>query len=310
MRAGRRTHVWFVAAVIASVVVASGGDASAAESRTTTTTAPSARTNLPITVDSPADLPGYHVYRPRDLAAAGRRLPVVVWANGGCLRFDGVWAPLLRSWAAAGMVVIAIAAPPSGSTATGMTTPADQGAGIDWAVRQNGLAGGRFKGKLDLERIVAAGNSCGGVTSVRLAGSDRRVATVFVLSGSGSFPGTPIDEANAVMARVHVPIAYVTGGPQDISRPNVAQDYAGLTTGVPAYVARRDDGDHPTVSTAESILVDEVSGIGLKWFALVFNRSRKAQEQLVSNPCPACAPGTWAVESKNLDSLVRPKRTR
>ena len=66
-------------------------------------------TTLPTTMDTPADLPGYHVYRPVDLDATGSPLSVITWANGGCVRFDGVWAPLLERWAAAGFVVIAIA---------------------------------------------------------------------------------------------------------------------------------------------------------------------------------------------------------
>jgi hypothetical protein len=263
---------------------------------------------LATTVDSPPDLPGYDVIRPTKLGAVGRRLPVIVWANGGCVRYDGVWMPLLQRWAAAGYFVIAIGTPPAGSSSNAITTVADQQAAIDWAVAQNKAVGSRYAGRLDLKRIAAAGNSCGGVTAVQLTGIDRRVTTTFVLSGSGSLPGTPRAEAQRVMSAVTVPIAYVTGGPEDISRANVQQDYGDLGNGVPAYVALRASADHPTVSTTESILVDEVAPISIDWFALSFYGSRPALKALTTDPCPACAPDLWTVMHKNLDAMVRPTR--
>jgi hypothetical protein len=267
------------------------------------------RRPLPTTVDSPTDLPGVHVYRPRDLDRVKGRLPVVVWANGGCMRNDAIWAQMLERWAAVGIVVIAFTTAPDGGSGP-PTTPEEQGALIDWAEQQHRGAGGTFEGRLDLTRVAAAGNSCGGVTSVQLAGSDRRVAAVFVLSGSGSFPGTPIDQANAVMARVRVPIAYVVGGPEDHARANALQDFGGLAARVPGYVAQRNAGDHVALSSTPSILLDEVAPIGIDWFALAFDGNRAARARLVDDPCPTCAPGTWTVESKNLGSLVTPARPR
>jgi hypothetical protein len=276
------------------------------------TAGPSAGTQpaspLATTVDSPPDLPGYDVIRPTKLGAAGRRLPIIVWANGGCVRFDGVWVPLLQRWAAAGYFVVAIGSPPPGSPLSGTTTAADQRAAIDWAVEQNKTAGGPCAGRLDPKRIAAAGNSCGGVTTVQLTGTDRRVKTAFVLSGSGSLPGTPPAQAQQVMSAVTVPIAYVTGGPEDISRANVQQDYGDLRNGVPAYVALRASADHPTLSTTESILGDEIAPISINWFALAFYGSRPALRSLTTDPCPTCAHDLWTVMHKNLDTMVRPSR--
>ena len=230
---GCRTRCAVVVGATAFAVLGSWSGAAA-----TTATVVTQRA-LVTTVESPADLPGYEVVRPRNLDATGNRLPVIVWANGGCVRHNRTWLPLLQAWAQAGYVVVAIASPPEGSTSSPRTTAADQAAAIDWAVKQNKLAGGRYARRLDLRRIVAAGNSCGGITTIALAATDPRVDAVFVLSGSGSLPGTPVEQARQAMSGVTVPIAYVSGGPEDISRGAVETDLAVLPANTAAYAAFR-----------------------------------------------------------------------
>ena len=89
-------------------------------------------------MEAAADLPGYNVYRPTDLGATGGLLPVVVWANGGCVRHDATWRTLLERWAAAGFLVVAITEPPDReATVEDRTTADDQAKAIDWAVEQN-----------------------------------------------------------------------------------------------------------------------------------------------------------------------------
>ena len=139
-------------------------------------------------------------------------------------------------------------------------------------------------GHLDLDRVVAAGNSCGGITSIALAGSDPRVAAVFVLSGSGSFPGAPPEQVEEAVGDLSVPVAYVVGGPEDIARANAGLDYDAFPEGLPAYIASRAEGDHPTVSITEAILVDEVAGIGINWFDLALFGSQPAMDALLRGP--------------------------
>ena len=69
-----------------------------------------------------------------------------------------------------------------------MSSDADQAAAIDWAAEQNDLDGRPYAGHLDLDRVVAAGNSCGGVTHDRAHRLRTRVTAAFVLSGSGTLP--------------------------------------------------------------------------------------------------------------------------
>jgi hypothetical protein len=54
--------------------------------------------------ESPANLPGYNLYRPAKLSR--RAMPVIAWANGGCVRSDGSWTSLYERWVHEGYFVI------------------------------------------------------------------------------------------------------------------------------------------------------------------------------------------------------------
>jgi predicted dienelactone hydrolase len=253
------------------------------------------RRDLPTLVEPAADLPGYNVYRPIDLDATGGPLPIVVWANGGCVRHDATWKPLLDAFAAAGCFVVAITAPPDREvTLEDRTTAEDQAAAIDWAIEQNAKAGGAFAGQLDTERVVAAGNSCGGITSLVLAGMDPRVRAVFVLSGSSVGPSATREEAAEVMEKVKVPVGFAVGGDEDFANPQARQDYELLAEGIPGYVASRASGDHMTVSTDVAIL-GEVAEIGVNWIAFAVSGDEEARDALVNGP-----PSQWTVQAKGL----------
>jgi dienelactone hydrolase len=259
---------------------------------------------LPTIVEAAPGLVGYNVYRPADIGAPGRALPVVVWANGGCVRHDATWATLLQRWAAAGFFVVAITSLPDREvTIEDRTTADDQARAIDWAVEEHNRAGGRYAGHLDIDRVVAAGNSCGGITSLALAGRDPRVHAVFVLSGSSVGPGAAREQAAAVMVDVKVPVGFVVGGPEDLASPQADQDYELLGDGIAGYVASRAAADHPTVSTDPSIL-DEVAEISTNWLDLAVHGNADARVNLVDRPCRGCAPGLWSVQTKHLDALV------
>ena len=214
---------------------------------------------------------------------------MVVWANGGCVRLDSPWHALLDRWAAAGFVVISISEPsPDHPPASSSSTAEDQAAAIDWAEAH--------PEDLDLDRVVAAGNSCGGITSLALAGQDDRVKAVFVLSGSSVGPGATPAQASEVMGLVHVPVGFAVGGPTDIARPQAEQDYDVLPDGVPGMVTVRDEGDHVFVSTNEGALAD-VAEIGLNWMDLALYGTPAALDA-VNDP-----PARWTVTAKHLEAL-------
>ncbi|HEY6532857.1 MAG TPA: hypothetical protein VIY72_11165 [Acidimicrobiales bacterium] len=305
-----RAVAWIAIGLLTALAAACSSDGDDAgppdDTEPTTTTTPLAVTRNMATVVVPTTDPaGYNVYRPADLTATGAPLPVIVWANGGCFRYDTAWAPLLESWAAAGFVVVAITSPPGvdDPRTAGMSTTDDQAAAIDWASEQNDTDGGPYSGRLDLNRVVAAGNSCGGITTLGLAARDTRVHSVFVLSGSSSFPGSPPEAAAAVMADIDVPVGYVNGGPEDISTANIEQDYGLLPVGVAAYWAHRSTATHQVVSTDPAVLT-EVAEISTNWIDFTLYGNPELETTLLQDPCGSCAAGTWTTASKNLDLLV------
>jgi len=155
----------------------------------------------PALADDPAyvketaeNLPVYKIYRPADLASLAEPAPVIVWANGGCVKSDTTWSSLFERWAGAGYVVItihdenwamdmaAMAAMRSAAGAEGKAgaPPAElspeararmremagaqakdateaQRTAIDWAFAENVSPDSTWQGKLDTGRVVAAG---------------------------------------------------------------------------------------------------------------------------------------------------------
>ena len=251
-------------------------------------------------MERPNVAPWFVVHRPSDLSATGEPLPVIVWANGGCFRADFPWEPLFKRWAAGGFVVLALTDGPDGALATSSVD--EHGALVDRALAEADKAGSPFAGKLDKKRVVAAGNSCGGVTALGVAAKDERVAAVFVLSGSSALAATD----TKVMAAIDVPIGYVVGSSdEDIAAPNAIADYEAMGDGVPGMIVSRSSGDHVTVSTDTTVLA-QVAEIALDWMDLALYGTPAAADALTSpNVCAKCEPGMWTLKEKHLATLRR-----
>ncbi|RLU01977.1 hypothetical protein [Ketobacter sp.] len=251
-----------------------------------------------IVEENPNAEPWFDVFRPLDLTAvvneSGQLLPVIVWANGGCLRSNFTWQPLFKRWAAQGYVVLAMAEEP-GRGALGTSNVQDHGALIDWALTQSPYAD-----MIDAHRVVAAGNSCGGVTALGLAAVDARVAAVFVLSGSSAIGST----SESIMQAIDVPVGYVTGGPTDIAGGPARSDFDALPADASAMLVQRVSGGHVTVSTTVAIL-EEVADIALNWMNLALDGDEASYLELTSETvCATCTPGDWVLIEKNMERLV------
>jgi hypothetical protein len=274
-----------------------GGVADGGTPGTTSGSRPlSSSRKLPTMMETPGVAPFFHVWRPTDLSAVEGRLPVVVWNNGACNRNDKGFQPLFDKWAAGGYFVVSL----TSGGGSSMTTIADQKALLEWVVAQDSMAGGPYNGKLDLDRITAGGNSCGGITSLGLASMDKRVAAVFVLSGSTAM-GSP---NKTVINGIKVPVAYVIGGTEDIARANAEADYAAFADGLPAMLVKRSSGDHLTISNDAKVMVD-AADISVNWLDLTMYGLQGALDALKTpTVCAGCMSGLWTVTAKNLETLV------
>ncbi|MFG2048168.1 alpha/beta hydrolase family protein [Micromonospora sp. NPDC048935] len=145
----------------------------------------------------------------RSVTAAPGRFPVVMFSHGLGGRPDD-YATLLTRWAAAGFVV---AAPTFPHTSSGgdnnvldvLNQPADVSYALDQVLALDGTAGDALRGRVDGERVAAAGHSAGGVTTIGLftASRDRRLDAGVVFAGTALGVGTAFAGASAPQLFVH-----------------------------------------------------------------------------------------------------------
>jgi len=192
---------------------------------------------FPALFEERASLPDHVVYRP---AKPGRDpLPVYIFGNGGGSADGTSSRNHLLEIASHGYLVIASgtvpkAGPKPGATggplqaqtATHLMTDA-----IDWAVRENVRPGSPLRGRIATDRIAVSGWSCGGLQALTI-GSDPRVRTVVAMNtgffndGKSPIPGIVSDKA--LLGRLHTPVLYVLGGPDDIAHANGSDDFRRL----------------------------------------------------------------------------------
>ena len=241
----------------------------------------------------------FNIYYPRDIMERNTPVPVISWGNGGCMTFDWMSTTLLERWAAAGFVVVTYNDPAAKNQSLGVEAlTAAQIRMLDWAEEAN-VEGGRFAGKLDTERMVVGGNSCGGVTAFNVAWADKRPKAIFIVSGSTQFPGVTDEVRKASAGRVELPTLYIVGGPEDIARTPVRLEYESLRPGLPAVLIERSSGDHGAVSNDPDIQRDEAA-MAINWFRTILYGDKVAAKELATKGCAACDQKVWSVRSKNL----------
>ncbi len=269
----------------------------------------------PAIAESPADAPGYTVYRPAKLPV--EPLPVVVWGNGGC-RDNGLSAShFLREIASHGYLVIANGTareerpprqslepppapgtppPPPPTRVADETSVAQYLAAIDWAQRANADAG-PLSGHVDPDRVAAMGHSCGGLQALA-AGADPRVDTVVAFaSGVYNRPRSGLSGvgiAKEDLAHLHGPVAYVLGGPEDIAFPNGSDDF-GRIDHVPVMLANLPVGHGGTFQLVNG---GDWARLGTAWLDWQLKGDRQAAKWFVGTDCRLCTTFGWTVERK------------
>ena len=119
---------------------------------------------------------GNIIYYPADMAQTNEIYPVVVWANG-TMCAPALYHSLLSRIAAAGYIVVTNTNVMSGDGKA-------QIASINFILAENEKPGSVFYGKVNTDRIAAAGHSQGGRSAVNAAAADSRIDCVLSLAGS------------------------------------------------------------------------------------------------------------------------------
>jgi dienelactone hydrolase len=145
----------------------------------------------------------------RSAPAATGRFPVVMFSHGLGARPED-YQLLLSRWAAAGFVVAAPRFPHTGTGGDGnvldvLNQPADVSYALTQVLALDTKADDPLRGRLDPERVAAAGHSAGGVTTIGLftSGRDERLDAGIVFAGTALGVGTAFAGAAAPQLFVH-----------------------------------------------------------------------------------------------------------
>lgn len=168
------------------------------------------------------------IYKPIDMKVAAKegKLPVLVWANGGCNDTSLPHERMLNEVASHGYVVIALGSMQQRIDDRPLKkSPNEQMVqAMDWIAKQASKKSSEFHDVVDVEKIAVAGQSCGGAQAL-VASSDARVkTTVMVNSGMGDMEMSGASRES--LSRLHAPILYMPGGEGDVAYGNAVKDYA------------------------------------------------------------------------------------
>ena len=191
-------------------------------------------------------MPDFVVYRPKDLLHAHARcgaLPVLIFGNGGCSDTSVGYERMLTEVASHGYIVVAIGEMRDSLNEhpIGQTASSELIRGLEQILQLNRTKGTEYHHFIDTTRIAAAGHSCGGA-QVLCNASDPRLKTYLILNaGMGDMEMAGASRAS--LSKLHAPILYVVGGPDDVAFQNAQKDYQRISH-VPVALANHPASGH------------------------------------------------------------------
>lgn len=261
-------------------------------------------------------LPEHTLYRPASLPA-GQRLPLVVFAEGGCRNIGNRSFQFMSNLASYGYLVL-VAGPPSPWTtrerdgnekpapgADVLSQPHQLVEAVDWAARENARPASPYYRKLDLAKVASMGFSCGGVQALDFTVADKRVTnTVMIYSGlfpddkpAGAVKYAGVQIVRADLPRVIHPILYVYGGDKDIANPNAENDIAHIDK-APLFAASQKAAGHG--DGLEQLNGGRQGELAVSWLNWWFKGDAAAGRIFTAPDCPLCNDPAWVVKRKNL----------
>lgn len=270
------------------------------------------------------------IYRPADLSPFGskQKLPIVVWGNGGCRNGSSETRNFLSEIASHGFLVIAV-----GSITNALINTNEQGGdsrlmldAIDWAIAENSRPSSPYFQKIDITKIAAMGQSCGGLMTLDVL-KDSRMTTL-VLWNSGLIIPTPVQPgaANAQaqttpqrvgfktkksdLQKLHSSIAYFVGGESDNATKNAADDFS-LINHVPVVFAVYDFSDRKEPApwgayghypaTYRDPNGGDFAIAGVAWLKWQLKNDKEAAKMFTGSNPGLLNNKHWTLQKKNID---------
>lgn len=114
---------------------------------------------------------------------------------------------------------------------------------LDWITDQNADANSEYYHMVDLEKVAAMGQSCGGAMTLAVA-HDPRIKTCLILN-SGIGDMTMQGATKESLKNLHTPMFYINGGPVDVAYKNANGDWDRIPD-LPVVKISTLDGHHGT----------------------------------------------------------------
>ncbi len=253
-----------------------------------------------------ASLHDYVVYRPEDLAKASEKegpLPLLVFANGGCKDSSITHERLLSDVASHGYVIIAIGSLAKEPKPELHDTDSEMMIGaIDWMESQCADTQSEYFNQVNLSRIVAMGQSCGGAQVLYAAKDPRFKRYMMFNSGIGNMTMAGADRKS--LENLKGEIIYLIGGPSDIAYENAELDYKRIED-VPVTVANFDSSH---VGTFEEQYGGTFSDLTIEWLDWQL-KAKKEKAAIFLDP-PSARYAQWSIKSKNFPEKSDPVMTQ
>lgn len=199
-------------------------------------------------------LPDFVVYRPMNIYAAThpspfrreegvRPLPVLLFCNGGCMDTSIGYENMLSDIASHGYVVVAIGELQMfAQHEKDRHTPSSKvQQALDWVCQQAADPASPYYNNIDIEKIAAAGHSCGGAQVLANAADSRLKTYIILNAGMGKM--TMADASAKSLKSLHGPVLYLVGGTSDVAWQNAQMDYKAIKK-VPVVLADNTRSGH------------------------------------------------------------------
>jgi hypothetical protein len=263
-------------------------------------------------------LPTHTLYHPAGLPAKVGKLPVILWANGGCRNTSIEFTAFLGELASRGYFIVANGrndVPFATNLApSAITRPAGQPplqvlggaivlAGLDWISKENARRGSDYYEKLDLTKVAALGQSCGG-GQVWEASKDTRIKVVTALNSSfptrqaGFSLGANPPADGWTVEKLAIPAAYFIGGPGDIAYAPSQGSFAAAPATATVIKA-----NFPLVGHTGAYREPhpEWSAVVTAWLDWQLKGDTKAKAMFAGVDCGLCNNPNWWFEAKNVN---------
>lgn len=238
-------------------------------------------------------------YRPENLKNAVKnegKLPLIVFANGGCNNTSITHEKVLSEIASHGNIVIALG-PMQMSIDDRKIEKAETSMMIeamDWATTQNKNEESDFYKKVDLEKVAVGGQSCSGAQVLVVAGDPRIKTYLMYNTGIGNM--TMADASKESLKNYHGPVVYIVGGESDIAYANALIDYKRIDN-VPVALANLVEGGH--MGTFAEEFGGSFAKMAIDWLDWQF-KGREENSQIFLKNNLSSYPG-WTMDAKNFE---------